>query len=86
MEKKYLCMKKWDDMTYIVMYQLGAFYIAQLITKGTNLMAFPFPRKYKTASGAARYLKGLYFNNKDGSEPELTYGTEKEIREGKYWR
>lgn len=79
-------MKKWEDMTFIIMYQLGAFYVAQLIKKDTGLMALPYPRKYKTASGASRYLAGMTFKNEDGSEPELTYGTEKEIKEGKYWR
>ena len=86
MEKTYLCMKKWNDMTYIVMYQLGAFYVAQLIKKDTGLLAIPYPRKYKTASGASRYLERLSFKNEDGSEPELTFGTEKVIKLGEYWK
>ena len=85
-EKEYLCMKKWNDMTFIVMYQLGAFYVAQLIKKNSGLIAFPYPRKYKTVSGASRYLANLSFKNADGSEPELIYKTEKVIREGKYWK
>ena len=85
-EKEYLCMKKWNDMAYIVMYQLGAFYVAQLIKKDKGLLAIPYPRKYKTVSGASRYLTGLSFKNADGSEPELTFGTEKYIKEGKYWK
>lgn len=85
MEKEYLCMKKWEDMTYFIMYQLGAYYVAQLIKHTNGLMALPM-RKYKTISGAERYLKGLKIVNSDGSNPELTYGAERVIREGNYWK
>lgn len=85
-EKEYLCMKKWKDMTFIVSYQLGAFYVAQLIKRDTGMLVVNYPRKYKTASGASRYLEKLEFKNGDGSEPELTFGTEKFIKAGTYWK
>lgn len=84
-QKEFLCMKKWVDMTYFIMYQLGAYYVAQLFTRENGLMAVPM-RKYKTISGAERYLKGLKIDNPDGSGPELTYGTKHFIQEGKFWK
>lgn len=86
MEKKeYLYMKQWSDLTYVVTYQLGAYYVSLMATKKNGLMLVPFDRKYKTVSGASRFLERLgtgQYQNK----PKEFYGTEKFIKEGSYWK
>ena len=85
MEKEYLYMKKWEDLTYVITYKLGAYYVARMFTKPTGIMLIPFDRKYKTVSGASRFLKGLDRNDlKDYGELKQFYGTEKFIKEGSY--
>ena len=84
MAKEYLYMKKWEDLTYVITYKLGAYYVARMFTKPKGIMLIPFDRKYKTVSGASRYLEKLDFKNGNDSEPKKFYGTEGFIRAGSY--
>ena len=84
-KREYAYMVKYDaGVSVCIMYSLGAYYVARLIDKGTSLMALPLGnRKYKTISGAERYmLNGI---SKD-QEYTVLYGTETFIKEGSYWK
>ena len=82
--KEYLYMKKGTTTTYVVSYQLGAYYVSKMFKTGRSTMLVPFNRKYKTVSGASKYLENITLKNPDGSEPELFYATEKDIKRGAY--
>ena len=86
MAKEYLYMKKWEDLTYVITYKLGAYYVARMFTKPTGgIMLLPFDRKYKTVSGASRFLNRLNRNDlKEYAEPKQFYGTEEFIKAGNY--
>lgn len=86
-KKDFLYMKKWGDYTIAIIYSFGAYYIARLLEKGERGMAYTL-RRYKTLSGAEKYLKEKVTAHPEGTPefPELFYGTEEIIREGKYWK
>lgn len=86
-EKKYLYMKRYrPDYAIIVQYCWGNYYIARMCSNEQKAIAYTI-KTYKTLSGASRYL-GRYeeYGENEGITPELSYGTEKEIMAGKYWR
>lgn len=87
-EKKYLYMKRYrPDYAIIVQYCWGKYYIARMCSSEQKAIAYTI-RTYKTLSGASRYLERYedHYKENVGITPELSYGTEKEIISGKYWR
>lgn len=78
-------MKKYKTKTYCIMYQWGKYYVAEMAKKDTGTICIA-KRKYKTVSGAERYLLSLASACDGATKPELFYGTEKFIQEGTYWR
>lgn len=90
MEKKteFAYMKRYrPDYAICIMYSWGAYYIARICENEKGGVAYTL-RRYKTLSGAEKYLltkiDGGYENK--GVEPEISYGTEQFIREGSYWK
>lgn len=90
MEKKteFLYMKRYrPDYAIIIMYEWGSYYIARMCDSKDKGIAYTIKR-YKTLSGAEKYL--LRYEEKYGDNagitPEIKYGSEKFIKEGKYWR
>ena len=86
--KNYLYMKRYrPDFAIIIQYCWGSYYIARICENGRGTVAYTI-REYKTLAGAERHLRekvdGGYENK--GIVPELYYGTEQFIRDGKYWR
>lgn len=89
MEKKteFLYMKRYrPDYAIIIMYEWGSYYIARMCDSKDKGIAYTLKR-YKTLSGAEKYLRNYseIGENKD-IVPELYFGSEKFIKDGKYWR
>ena len=77
-----------DDYIICIMYQWEAYYVGRLLQRGnTHAMAYTL-RKYKTLSGAEKYLltKINHGLTEKDTEAELSYGTEAYIKKGEYWR
>lgn len=75
------------DYAIIIIYQWNRYYIARICAKDSKAIAYTI-KEYKTLSGAEKYLLEKVdggYENKD-VEPTISYGTEKFIKEGKYWR
>lgn len=87
-QKKYLYMKRYrPDYAIIIQYCWGKYYIARMCSSEQKAIAYTI-RTYKTLSGASRYMELYnepYGDNKDIT-PDEFWGTEKEVKEGKYWR
>ena len=81
-ERKYAYRKRQGVWSFCIVYKLGAYYVAQVVNHGEKGVMMTFLRKYKTISGAERYLL-----NKCGDDTTLgtDYATEKFIRT-EYWR
>lgn len=83
-KNKYIYMKKFgNDGTYCIMYSLGAFHVARMIKKETGVLCYVL-RRYKTLSGAERYLDRLEISSKE--VPEVFWETEEFIKKGSYWK
>lgn len=82
-ERKYAYLKDQGIWSYCIVYKFGDYYVAQMVNHGERGVMITFLRKYKTVSGAERYLL-----NKCGDDTtkETLYGTKKFIEEGSYWR
>lgn len=81
--------KKYKTKTYCIMYQWGSYYVVEMNRKedGTACIAVnSAKRKYKTVSGAERYLLSLASACDGATKPEILYGSERFIQEGSYWR
>lgn len=86
--KKYLYMKRYrPDYAIIIQYCWGAYYIAAMCGDNKKAIAYTI-RRYKTLSGAERYLKEKVNGGTDNKDivPELYYGDEQFIKKGEYWR
>lgn len=82
-------MKKYKTKTYCIVYQWGSYYVVELMrneNKTASVVINSARRKYKTLSGAERYLLSLSGVCDGATKPEILYGTEQFIREGSYWR
>ena len=87
-DRKYAYMKEYQSgYTVCIMYQWGAYYVGRLINEEKRKMAYTF-RKYKTLSGAEKYLITKITHGKDEDDKWVrTYdGTEAYIKEGSFWR
>lgn len=85
MERVY--MKKFKSgYTFCITYNLGAYYVGRMYSRGNGNNLIYYLRKYKTLSGAEKYLltKITYGKDKDDTESEVFSGTEKFIKEGSY--
>jgi len=71
----------------IIMYQWNRYYIASVCERNGKTLAYTL-KEYKTLSGAEKYLLEKVDGGSEnaGVEPVISYGTEKFIKEGKYWR
>lgn len=67
-----------------IMYHLGSYYVAAFV-KGEKGVIARTLRKYKTLRGAEMFLLKDYPKTKRDA-PEISYGTEKFINEGTFWR
>lgn len=87
-ERKYLYMRRYrPDYAIIIQYCWNRYYIARICENGSKAIAYTI-REYKTLSGAERYMlryEEKYGENKD-IVPELFFGTEKFIKDGKFWK
>lgn len=83
MERQYAYLKNQGAWSYCIVYKFGAFYVSQMVNHGEKGVMITFIRKYKTVSGAERYLL-----NKCGDDTtkEILYGTEAFIKKGEYWK
>lgn len=87
-DRKYLYKKVFDEGdTIIIQYTFNRYYVSRVYERGNTSLLYPI-KSYKTLSGAEKFLKERAERIKPdtGKEPELFYGTEKFIKEGKYWR
>lgn len=83
MERKYAYIKIFKDSSYCIMYSWGAYYVGRMCKRGERGIAYTL-RRYKTVSGAERYL--LNKITVDDEEPVIHYGTEEYIKKGEFWR
>ena len=84
--KKYLYMKQWGDYKIAIIFHLGAYYIARLMEKGSKEMIYTI-RRYKTLSGAERYMKEKLKAPEGITASEAVfYETEVYIKSGSYWK
>ncbi len=87
-EKKYLYMKRYrPDYAIIIQYCWGNYYISRMCSNEQKAIAYTI-KTYKTLSGASKYMERYderYGDNKD-IVPEMYFGSEKFIKDGKYWR
>ncbi len=87
--RTYAYKKKFKDGYIIcIMYQWGAYYVGRLLKQGeARAMAYTL-RKYKTLSGAEKYLltKITHGLSEKDTEAEIEYGTEEYIKKGEFWR
>lgn len=82
-------LKRYKTKTYCVVFQWGSYYVVELMKNedGSKSVAINTARrKYKTVSGAERYLLSLMSACDGATKPEILYGTEEYIRKGEYWR
>lgn len=82
-------LKKYKTKTYCIVFQWGSYYVVELMRNddGSKSVAINTARrKYKTVSGAERYLLSLMSACDGATKPEILYGTEEYIRKGEYWR
>ena len=87
-EAKHLYMKRYrPDYAIIIQYCWGSYYIARICENGKGTVAYTI-RRYKTLAGAERYLKQYEerFGDNANIVPELYFGTEVFIKDGKYWK
>lgn len=83
-ERKYAYMIKHGNTEIGIMYQLGRYCVASFYHKENGMLAHII-RQYKTLSGAERFLLKDY-SYAQRIAPQIYYGTEKFIKEGKYWK
>lgn len=87
-DREYTYMKEFQSgYTVCIMYQWGAYYVGRLIKGEKRGMAYTF-RKYKTLSGAEKYLNTKVTHGKDENDTMLQtwHGKEAYIKEGSFWR
>ena len=86
-ERKYAYMVRYNKSgeTVCIMWHLGKYSVARVYRKKGNVLNYVL-RQYKTLSGAERFLTSRSFVEDESDIPEYFYGTEAEIKEGKYWR
>lgn len=86
-EKQHLYMKRYrKDYAVIIQYHWGKYHVSRL-SKTDRGLATIVIRQYKTLNGAERYLLHHAETGIDSMlTPELFYGTEQFIKEGKYWK
>ena len=85
MERIY--MKKFKSgYTFCITYNLGFYYVGRICNRSNGSVLIYYIRKYKTLSGAERFLltKITYGRDKDDTEFEIFSGTEKFIKEGSF--
>ena len=80
-DRKYAYLKRIGNDTFCIMFSLGAYYVSRLAKSERGTIAYTM-RKYKTLSGAERYL----LHNLTGDIKEILYETEAYIKKGEYWK
>lgn len=88
MEKEYTYMKKWESgYTIAIIHSFGGYYIARLMENGDRGFVYTI-RRYKTLSGAEKYLINRVNYGADPNDPlvETLKGTEEYIKKGEYWK
>ena len=87
--KQFAYMKEFKSgYTICIMYQWGAYYVGRLLKAGdARALAYTL-RKYKTLSGAEKYLLTKITQGVDehDTEAEITYADEEYIKKGEFWR
>jgi hypothetical protein len=87
-EKKYLYMKRYSPThSVVIRFHFNRYFVSKVQDNATTVLAWNI-KEYKTLSGAVRYLERYEEQTEKykDKEPKLLYGTEKFIKEGKYWR
>ena len=86
--KEFLYMKRYGPAySVVIRFQFNKYFVSKVQDNSTTVIAWNV-KEYKTLSGAVRYLERYNEQAEQykDTEPELLYGTEKFIKDGKYWR